>query len=116
MLDRGRLGPEHGPQGPIGVDHGREPERLKVLTRHASNLLETPLLFYVALLFILTSGAANGMFLTLAWAYVAARFVHAYIHLGTNNVTHRFLAFGTSLLILTAMWIGVLAHVIGSRP
>jgi hypothetical protein len=108
--------------GEIGIeyyrtyDHGREPERLKVLTRHASNLLETPLLFYVALLFILTSGAANGMFLTLAWAYVAARFVHAYIHLGTNNVTHRFLAFGTSLLILTAMWIGVLAHVIGSRP
>jgi len=95
-------------------DQGGEPERLKVLTRHASNLLETPILFYVGLLFIVTSGATNRFFVTLAWLYLAARFVHAFIHLGSNDVTRRFLAFGTSLIILVTMWVGVLVHVAGS--
>ena len=93
-------------------DQGQEPERLRVLTRHASNLLETPILFYVGLLFIVTTGATSWFFATLAWLYVAARFVHAFIHLGSNNVTHRFLAFGMSLLILVSMWIGVLVHLV----
>lgn len=94
-------------------DQGREPERLKVLTRHASNLLETPVLFYVGLLFIATAGATNGFFMTLAWLYVAARFIHALIHLGSNNVSQRFLAFGSSVIILVIMWIGVLIDIIG---
>lgn len=94
-------------------DQGREPERLKVLTRHASNLLETPVLFYVGLLFIVTTGATNAFFATLAWLYLAARALHALIHLGSNNVTHRFLAFGSSMMILVVMWVGVLLHVVG---
>jgi hypothetical protein len=94
-------------------DQGREPERLKVLTRHASNLLETPVLFYAGLLFVVVSGATNAFFTTLAWLYLAARVLHAFIHLGSNNITHRFLAFGTSLIILLVMWVGVLVHVVG---
>lgn len=93
-------------------DQGREPERLKVLTRHASNLLETPVLFYTGLLFAVVSGATNVFFATLAWLYIAARALHAVIHLGSNNITHRFLAFGSSLIILVMMWTGVLIHVI----
>jgi len=94
-------------------DQGREPERLKVLTRHASNLLETPVLFYAGLLFIVVSGATSALFTALAWLYLAARLLHAFIHLGSNNVTHRILAFGTSLIILLIMWVGVLIHVVG---
>ena len=94
-------------------DQGAEPQRLQVLTRHASNLLETPVLFYAGLAFALGSGATGAGFVTLAWLYVAARAVHAYIHLGSNNVTHRFLAFGTSLIILVIFWLALLAHVTG---
>lgn len=93
-------------------DEGREPERLKVLTRHASNLLETPVLFYAGLLFVVVSGATSTFFTALAWLYLAARALHAFIHLGSNNITHRFLAFGSSLIILVIMWTGVLIHVL----
>ena len=94
-------------------DQGREPERLKVLTRHATNLLETPVLFYAGLLFVVVSGATSAFFTTLAWLYLAARALHAFIHLGSNNITHRFLAFGSGLIILLVMWAGVLIHVLG---
>lgn len=93
-------------------DQGREPERLQVLTRHASNLLETPVLYYAGLLFVVVSGATSVFFTALAWLYLAARVLHAFIHLGSNNVTHRFLAFGSSLIVLLIMWVGVLIQVV----
>ena len=89
---------------------GEEPQRLRVLTRHSANLLETPLLFYVVVLMIDATGSTSGLFVGLAWAYVALRFAHAYIHLGTNFVLHRFLVFGTSLVVLLAMWVLLLVR------
>jgi hypothetical protein len=95
-------------------DQGQEPERLRVLTRHSANLLETPTLFYAGLLFAHASGAVSPFFLIAAWLYVAARFAHSFVHLGSNNVLHRFFAFATSLVILLIFWIGVLVHTVGA--
>ena len=91
---------------------GQEPQELRILSRHAANLLEMPMLFYTVVVMILVSGASNSLLIGLAWAYVALRFVHAYIHLGTNFVLHRFLVFGTGAMILLAMWVILLVKLL----
>ena len=84
---------------------GQETPRLQVLSRHAANLIELPLLFYIVVLMIHVSGSTSTLFVGLAWSYVILRFLHAFIHLGSNNVLHRFLVFGIGTLVLLSMWV-----------
>lgn len=93
---------------------GQEPDELRILSRHAANLLEMPMMFYAIVLMILVSGESSALSVGMAWAYVGLRFVHAYIHLGTNYVLHRFLVFGVSALVLLAMWVILLVQLVVS--
>jgi hypothetical protein len=101
------------------VDHhyyklyrGEEPDHLRVLSRHLSNLLEVPPLFYVACLIALVTKQQGILVLSLAWAFVALRFAHTVIHLSGNMVALRFRVFVLSMVVLTAMlltlFIGIL--------
>src|SRR5262245_25211915 len=71
-----------------------EPTALVVkTTRHYANLFEMPVLFYAGCLAaIATHTCTRGMVL-LAWVFVAARVVHAVIHIGPNVVLPRLLSF-----------------------
>ena len=87
---------------------GEEPEYLRVLTRHVINLYEAPILFYTISIIAFMTGTDSTLILTLAWAYVALRYVHSYIHLTSNRVINRFRVFATSQITLLALWIVVL--------
>lgn len=82
---------------------GEEPPRLRLLSRHYSNLLETPPLFYITCLIAFVTGQQGALVIGLAWAYVALRFVHTYIHLSGNVVINRFRVFVLSVFVLAAM-------------
>lgn len=82
---------------------GEEPMQLRVLSRHFSNLLEMPPLFYVACIIAYVTGQQGGLVIGLAWAYVALRLVHTGIHLGPNVVIRRFQVFVLSALVLAAL-------------
>ncbi len=82
-----------------------EPESLRIVSRHVINLFETPVLFYVVAIFIFVTGQADGLLTGLAWMYVAARYLHSYVHLTSNKVMVRFRLFVLSLLLLAAMWL-----------
>jgi hypothetical protein len=69
------------------------------------NLFEAPVLFYVAVLTLFTTGLASPPFLILAWFYVVARYVHSYIHCMHNTVMQRFYAYLVSMLALLVMWV-----------
>jgi len=83
---------------------GQEPLNLRIVSRHLVNLLELPLLFYVACLIAFTTGQNGRTVLVLAWSYVALRIVHTLIHLGPNVVIWRFRVFVLSVLALLALW------------
>ena len=82
-----------------------EPEHLRVISRHLINLFEMPMLFYVVGILILQTGQTGVLTLSLAWAYVALRCIHSYIHLTSNKVMMRFRAFMASFLVLVALWL-----------
>ena len=66
---------------------------------------ELPVLFYVLVAFILITSKADYVFVLLAWAFVALRLVHAFIHTTSNNINQRFPAYAAGLFILVVMWV-----------
>jgi len=79
------------------------------------NLLELPVLFYVACLLIYTTDVTSPTMIAVAWLYVGLRVVHSLIHLSYNDVLHRLAAFAASNLVLVVLWI-LAAIEVFSRP
>jgi hypothetical protein len=73
-----------------------------------NNQFQLPILFYVAVRVAHATGQGGGVFLQLAWAFVATRAVHALIQWTYNRVVHRFAVYAIGALILWWMW-GLLA-------
>ena len=80
------------------------PERIILANRNYMNLLELPVLFYVACIILYAARLATPATVALGWSYVAFRALHSLIHLTYNRVTHRLLAFATSNTLLAALW------------
>jgi len=72
-----------------------------------SNLLESPILFYVAILLTLILMVQDNILVVLAWTYVASRYVHSFIHVTYNRVMHRFTTFVFSSFVLLAIWVRI---------
>jgi hypothetical protein len=81
------------------------PARVTQIGNCFHNQLELPVLFYVLVAFVLITRTNDIVFVVLAWAFVLARLVHAYIHTGSNDVQSRFYAMAASLTVLIAMWV-----------
>jgi len=81
------------------------PGDVSIPNRNYMNLLELPMLFYVASLMYYVAGRLDQTALVVAWGYVGLRAVHSLIHLTYNNVIHRLLAFAMSNVVLAAFWV-----------
>src|SRR2546421_221543 len=74
-------------------ESARVPAEVAIVNRNFMNLLEMPVLFYVACLVAHVSRQVNGTVLALAWVYVGLRVCHTLVHLSFNNVRHRLVVF-----------------------
>ena len=83
----------------------KPPESIIKTTRCFNNLFELPTLFYAACLLSIIARHDSYVILVLAWLFVIARLLQAYIHLTYNNVKHRMYAFGASVISVTALWV-----------
>jgi hypothetical protein len=88
-----------------------EPESTAKPARHFANLFEAPVLFYVVCLAAMISHFTGAAMQVLAWVYVAARVMHAYVHLGGNRIRKRIRAYFFSWIVLLAMWIYLVAGI-----
>ena len=89
-----------------------EPDYLRVLSRHVSNLYEAPILFYAISVIAFVTETVSILIVALAWAYIALRYAHSYIHLTSNTVIHRFRVFAASQITLLVLWLVVLASLL----
>jgi len=80
------------------------PGHVSLPNRNLMNLLEMPVLFYVACLAWYVTATADAAAVYIAWGYVALRAVHSVIHLTYNNVFHRLGAYALSNVVLIALW------------
>ena len=81
-----------------------EPRVVAQTARHFVNLFDNPVLFYAACVVAMITGQGGGVMVWLAWAYVAARVLHAIVHMGSNKIPSRMAIYLASWVALLAMW------------
>lgn len=93
-------------------DKGEEPEQMRKITRNFVNLFEVPVLFYVGVILTYVSHEVSYWMIGCAWAYVALRYVHSYVHLTSNRVLTRFRIYISSGVVLLVMWSSLLVEIV----
>jgi hypothetical protein len=88
------------------------PPDVVVVNRNYMNLLESPVLFYVACLVLYATRHVSVGPIVLAWIYVVLRLAHSFVHLTKNRIIPRFVVFASSNLVLLAMWIWIIVSVL----
>lgn len=86
-------------------NEGTEPAAQQANSRHLTNLMEVPPLFYITCIMIYVTGTNSLALLISAWLFVLSRFAHSYVHLGKNQLKYRYKVFFASAMILTVMWV-----------
>jgi hypothetical protein len=86
------------------------PTDVAIANRNLMNLLELPVLFYVACISIYVTHRVRPGVVALAWTYVALRLAHSFVHLTSNRVMQRLILFALSNVVLVAIWIGFLSR------
>lgn len=103
-LSAGFRGDVHVRAFALGED-ASVPLPARLANRNYMNLLELPVLFYVACLMAMMIGRGTPAMVGLAWLYVALRMAHSLVHVTYNHVMHRFAVFAVSNGVLVLMWV-----------
>ena len=80
------------------------PVRVIQVANAYQNQLELPLLFYLLVVLLMVTRNVAYTDVLLAWIFVILRIVHAAIHVTSNHLLRRFLAFAAGSVVLAAMW------------
>jgi hypothetical protein len=96
----------------IALSSAAWPDDVRRISNNAQNQFETPILFFVLCGVATYIGETGLLMALLAWAYVATRLVHTFIHTTANRVQHRFAAFATGVVVLVLMWIVVVVRLV----
>ncbi|QFU16637.1 MAPEG family protein [Microvirga thermotolerans] len=89
----------------IALGERNWPPRIVQVSNAYHNQLEVPVLFYVLVALALITKKADLVFVVMSWVFVVTRMVHAGIHVTTNRVPQRFMAFALGVVVLIVMWI-----------
>lgn len=93
--------------------HSTEPASSVTGAANLSNQFELPVLFYVLCLTLHVTNGVNYLTLALMWIFVASRYVHAWVHLTSNNLLLRNRSFVFGAVIILLGWIWVALHLLG---
>lgn len=93
---------------------GEPTEAMVKSSRHFANLFELPVLFYAGCLTAMILPMNDGWILGWAWLFVAARLVHAYIHIGKNKLLPRMISYTIGWIALLALWLDIVVTVSAS--
>lgn len=89
----------------IALGERNWPARVQQIANTFHNQFEVPMLFYALVALALLTRQADLVFVVMAWIFVAARLVHAYIYTTSNMVIRRFQAFMAGTTVLMLMWV-----------
>ena len=79
-------------------------ERTTLVGRHYDNQFQLPLVFFVVCTLHISIGKPDGITLGLAWLFVITRLIHSWVHLGSNILPQRVVAFTTGWIAVLLMW------------
>ena len=90
------------------LHHDSWPDNVIQINNCIRNQFEVPVLFYVLTIILWLTNTVNIYIYVLAWAFVASRLLHAFIHVGSNYVPLRrkVFMFGCVLLMVLTLMLG----------
>jgi hypothetical protein len=74
-------------------------------SNNLANQTQLPVLFYVLCLVLAAINGVTVLTLSLAWIFVASRYVHAYAHVKNNNMPVRFRSFLFGSVVLIGLFL-----------
>jgi hypothetical protein len=87
-----------------------EPEDSLFVRNSINNQFELPVLFHVVCLALYVTGHATILPVVIAWAFVASRYAHAYIHVTSNRIRYRKPLFTTGFVLHFLLWLWLAAR------
>jgi len=91
-----------------------EPASSVTVANNLINQFELPVLFHVLCLALFVTNGVNYLTLALMWLFIATRYVHAFVHLTSNNLRHRRRMFFLGAVILLVAWVWFALHLLGA--
>ena len=89
----------------IAITTSNWPPRVRQLGNNFDNQFDLPTTWYALCALLIATGKVDGISATLSWAFVITRYIHTYIHIGTNTVRYRMFAFLAGFGVLAVMWV-----------
>ena len=80
------------------------PNQALVAAQHYDNQFQVPMLFFATCCAQMIVGEVNIITCVLAWAFIATRVVHSWVHLGRNQLKKRILSFALGWLVILGLW------------
>jgi hypothetical protein len=96
----------------IALNEPAWPGPVQQVSNAFNNQFQLPLLYYILTAFAMMTRKADLLFVVMAWIFVASRYLHAFIHITTNYVRHRFTAYLVGMIVLMLMWIIFAIHIL----
>lgn len=87
------------------IDPMAWPLDVRKIQNNYINQFEIPVLFFVACLVLINSIGVGWVSVILSWIFVISRWVHMFIHTGSNRIKYRFKAFLVGMICVSALWI-----------
>ncbi|KQZ30749.1 hypothetical protein ASD50_17185 [Mesorhizobium sp. Root552] len=91
----------------------QEPEGSVTAANNLMNQFELPVLFHIVCLAFFVTNGVSFVAVLLAWVFVALRYLHAYVHVTSNNLRIRSLSFAAGFVIVVLMWAWFSLHLAG---
>ncbi len=85
------------------LDNRVWPEYVVKVSNNIANQFEVPMLFYILCVVLFSINAAGTVAIVLAWLFVASRYAHAWVHVGSNYVPVRMRLFMVGCVVLLSM-------------
>jgi hypothetical protein len=81
------------------------PEYVVRVGRHYNNQYELPQIFFITCLAGIVTGTEGLWIVLAAWGFILSRMAHSFIHLGSNHIIKRALAFAAGWVFILIMWV-----------
>lgn len=83
------------------------PDSVLKVSNNIDNNFEAPVLYYAVCLVSFVLGVTNTVAIVCSIAYVVLRYVHSYVHIGSNYVPLRMRLFALSLITVLVMVVNI---------
>lgn len=91
-----------------------EPAVSAAVAANLLNQFELPVLFHAVCLALFATNGVSFVAVALAWLFIVARYLHAFVHVTSNDLRYRSPLFAAGFVILVVLWIWFSMHLLGA--